>query len=304
MKYFSERKGYIKPSDVIITDTLTTDIINAISSCFTYLKTSLNNADEDAGRAGVWMDYHNYSFYQMGLAFWTKYLKKRASNYTYSESEAYPESDAFQKVLLDKEKPWHIKLDTIEFAIEYMEANFNDKKRCNAINDYIDNLNESFERLNFGYRIVNGIVTDIITPVEIKEVEQAEETSNEMVANHLKQALVLYSQKPNPDYCNSIKEAISSVEALMRFHTGESTFGPAYTKIKGEITIHPQIQSFIQKVYDYTNQNDTGIRHSRVDTSTTYLPSADEAKLMLVICSAIVNYFNSKFTHLGGDAPR
>lgn len=298
MKYFSERKGYVKPSDVIITDTLTIDIINAISSCFTYLKTSLDNADEDAGRADEWMGYQNYSFYQMGLAFWTKYLKKRALNYTYSASENYPESNAFQKVILDKEKPWHIKLDAIEFAIEYMEANFNDEKRCNAINDFIDNLNERFESLNFGYRIVNGMVTDIITPVEIKEVEQAEETSNEVVANHLKQALVLYSQKPNPDYRNSIKEAISSVEALMRFHTGENTFGPAYTKIKSEITIHPQIQTFIQKVYDYTNQEDTGIRHSKVVADTTYLPSADEAKLMLVICSAIVNYFNSKFSKI------
>lgn len=296
MKYFSERKGYVKPANVIITDTLTIEIINAISSCFTYLKTNLENADEEAGRAGAWMDYRNYSFYQVGLAFWTKHLHKRASNYSYSESEAYPESDAFQKVLLDKEKPWHLKLDTIEFAIEYMIANFDDEKRRNVINDFINNLNECFESLNFGYRIVNGMVTDIITPVEINEVEQAEETSDEVVANHLRQALVLYSQKPKPDYRNSIKEAISSVEALMRFHTGENTFGPAYTKIKSEITIHPQMQNFIQKVYDYTNQENTGIRHSKVVADTTYLPSADEAKLMLVLCSAIVNYFNSKFS--------
>jgi hypothetical protein len=43
-------------------------------------------------------------------------------------------------------------------------------------------------------------------------------------------------------------------------------------------------------MYDYTNQKDTGIRHAKVETDNTYLPTAEEAMLMLVTCSATINY--------------
>jgi hypothetical protein len=48
------------------------------------------------------------------------------------------------------------------------------------------------------------------------------------------------------------------------------------------------------KLYAYTNQKDTGIRHALMDADSTYVPSVDEALYMLVSCSAFINYLRKK----------
>ena len=49
-----------------------------------------------------------------------------------------------------------------------------------------------------------------------------------------------------------------------------------------------------EKLYAYTNQPTTGIRHALMDSSGTYVPKAEEALFMLVSCSAFINYLNKK----------
>ena len=54
------------------------------------------------------------------------------------------------------------------------------------------------------------------------------------------------------------------------------------------------LKDAFDKLYAYTNQKETGIRHSLMYEDDTYVPSVDEASFMLVSCSAYINYLNKK----------
>ena len=47
------------------------------------------------------------------------------------------------------------------------------------------------------------------------------------------------------------------------------------------------------KLYAYTNQPDTGIRHPLMETDSDYVPTSAESLYMLVTCSALVNYIKA-----------
>lgn len=61
---------------------------------------------------------------------------------------------------------------------------------------------------------------------------------------------------------------------------------------KNAITIPTALKSGIEKLYVYTNDEKTGIRHALMDETDT--PEYEEAKFMLVACSAFINYIQGK----------
>lgn len=295
--YFAERNKYVIPDDTLLTKDINTRVINAISNCYSRLDDELAIEDERVNRAAPWLPYDRSSYYQLCLSVWTRFLNKRSNSYGYKTGD----SDAIQSYLISHATQWYTKLSLIEYTIDYMRTTFEDNERIQILNRFIDNLNEEFERTHYGYRVVNDIITDIISEPEKSAIKQAMALPEDLVKTHIGRALALYSQKPDPDYKNSIKESISAVEALFRIKTGESKFGPAYKKILESIPIHPRIQEAIQKIYDYTNQPDTGIRHSKVTEGETMVPRASECQFMLVTCSAIINYVQEKYAHLTMD---
>ena len=137
-------------------------------------------------------------------------------------------------------------------------------------------------------------VVEITDDEEIKEIEAAL-SQERAIRNHFSAALKHLSDRQNPDYRNSIKESISAVEALCRQITGESTLGNALRvwEKKG-VKIPSSLKSSIEKLYNYTNDKRTGIRHALMDETES--PQYDEAKFMLVACSAFVNYVQGKRT--------
>jgi hypothetical protein len=156
-------------------------------------------------------------------------------------------------------------------------------------------LNAEFERLNFAYRIVNYEIVDITSEQEIQAIETAINKSPRNVQIHLNSALEKYAQRPIGDYRNSIKESISAVEAFCREKTGENSLGKALNKLEREgLFLHSLLKSAFDKLYAYTNQEDTGIRHALMDDEENYTPTAEEALFMLISCSAFINYLDSK----------
>ena len=134
-------------------------------------------------------------------------------------------------------------------------------------------------------------VAPITSEEEIKAIEKALDGSKNNIEMHLSKALKLFSDREQPDYRNSIKESISAVEVLCRELTGESTLGNALKKLESRgIAIQSQLKEAFIKLYAYTNQPNTGIRHSLMDDDATYHPSYNEAYFMLVSCSAFINY--------------
>jgi len=100
------------------------------------------------------------------------------------------------------------------------------------------------------------------------------------------------SDRKNPDYRNSIKESISAVEAMAVIISGRSgaTLGDALKVIKDTIGLHSALEKGFLAIYGYTSDAD-GIRHAMLSESKC---DFEDAKYMLVSCSAFVNYLKMK----------
>lgn len=166
----------------------------------------------------------------------------------------------------------------------------------NSICDkFINLLNAEFDRLHFAYRIINDDIVEIDSKEEIETIEDTLRNASTTIRMHLSRALDLYAQRPEGDYRNSIKESISAVEVYCREKTGENTLGKALNKLEqGGLIIPSVLKQAFDKLYAYTNQPDSGIRHALMDDSGAYTPKAEEALFMLVSCSAFINYLVKK----------
>lgn len=146
------------------------------------------------------------------------------------------------------------------------------------------------------YRILDRLVVPIINEGELASIEQTINSDFDSVSRHIEKALELYSDRKSPDYENSVKESISAVEAMCKIIAGldggNATLGSAINKLKEcSINIHPAMENAFKQLYGYTSDSN-GIRHGGIDFVD--VPSED-AKYMLVSCSAFVNYLLEKW---------
>lgn len=280
MGLFSERYGYKKVSDVIIRETITTDIQNSLCNCFDLL----SNIYWKCG-----CDILNNPIKSIHKHVWTYYFNKRSSEFIFGR-------DIIIEYIQNPAVKWYEVLDIVEFVIKYMhERDAKVAYKHSPVDLFAALLNQEFERLHFAYRIINCEIVEITSEHEIKAIESAIANSQHNVKMHLNSALEKYALRPNGDYRNSIKESISAVEAFCREKTGESTLGRALSKLeKKNIIIPKSLKSAFDKLYEYTNHADTGIRHALMADEGKYTPSADEALFMLVSCSAFINYLSKK----------
>jgi len=110
---------------------------------------------------------------------------------------------------------------------------------------------------------------------------------------HLESSLKLITDKRKPDFRNSIKESISAVESLCKIITGNenTTLGQALKILDKQKPIPKSLKSGFSAIYGYASDNG-GIRHGLLNDDIE--PSLEEAKFMLVACSAFVNYLITK----------
>ena len=279
MKWFSERYGYTKPSDVIIREQITREILNAICSAFDVLPDLFDKAGAR---------YGEYDYIDVERFLWTQVLNERESKF--SEGRNYHIVSTWY--IENSEKQWYEKLELIEKVIDYLirlSSNYDKRYYREVVNAFTERLNSDFERLHFAYRIVEDKIVEICSNEEIVTIEKALSDSPANIREHLNKALQHYAKRPEGDYRNSIKESISAVEAWCREKTGESTLGPALSKLeKKGVTLHPMLKQAFDKLYFYTNDKETGIRHALMDETGTYMPNAEEAMFMLVSCSAFM----------------
>lgn len=181
---------------------------------------------------------------------------------------------------------WYEKYDLIEFL-----ANI-DRQIDGA---FTDRCNKTLKLCMAGYRIINWQVVPVTDENEIQEIEDALIITNKWssINTHLATSLKLLSDRKSPDYRNSIKESISAVEAMCVLITGKpkATLGNALKKVEEKYKIHPALQSAFSSLYGYTSDSG-GIRHSLIEGDKDILQ--EDAKFMLVSCSAFINYLKSK----------
>lgn len=184
----------------------------------------------------------------------------------------------------DKAK-WYEKYDFIEF-VAYLTDHF-------TKSGFAERCNETLKRESAGYRILESKIVPITSEEEIQAIEEALADSESTVETHLSTALELLSNRDNPDYRNSVKESISSIESYCRFLTDDkkATLGNALAQIEKSQKIHGAMKKAFSSLYGYTSESG-GIRHSLLldDIPVTM----EDAKFMLISCSAFINYLKLK----------
>lgn len=184
------------------------------------------------------------------------------------------------------ESEWYDKYDLVE-ALSKLDAvlNYGFTERCNLV----------LKKEMSGYRLVDSNIVQITSEEEIIEIEEAILNSSkwDSVNTHLKTAIAYFSSRENPDFRNSIKEAISAVESLCIIITGDqnTTLGKALVIIEKKFKIHNALKSAFSSLYGYTSDAG-GIRHSLLEDDIDV--SMEDAKFMLVSCSAFINYLKTK----------
>ena len=118
---------------------------------------------------------------------------------------------------------------------------------------------------------------------------------------HIKKAVSFLANREHKDYKNCIKESISAVETICQIIIGSNTatLNKAIQKLKNKgIKIHPVLETAFTKLYAYTS-DEGGIRHA--EGLFVSEVSFEEAKFMLVSCSAFVNYLIAEYGKIKKD---
>lgn len=283
---FSDRYNYTTTRDTLIRERLDTDIINALCTCYDDLEEYLDEYDNSNRN---YVQDRRYTYLEFEEYVWCYFLNKRKADYR-SSGSSYIVSTSFLK---DINPAWYEKMNLLEFSFRVLRASKGKDGEYNIIVDRFElDVNNSFSRLGYAYRVIDGQIVQITDAEEVVAIEHAMKVSDSL-KTHLSEALKHLSSRPNPDYRNSIKESISAVEALCRKITGESTLGKALDKLEQKgVKIPSMLQSTFKKLYVYTNDESTGIRHALMDDSE--VPGYDEAKFMVVSCCAFINYIQGK----------
>lgn len=170
------------------------------------------------------------------------------------------------------------------------------------VHEIYNGFNQLFEKEYVGYRFVAGEITPITNSLEIQEIEQACQIPFEGAHVQLQKALGFLSNREHPDYKNSIKESISAVESVCETIVGSengATLGKAVKHLEEHgLKIHSSLREGISKLYGYACDQG-GVRHGEGEVESTV--TFEEAKLMMVTCSAIVNYLVSEYGKYGAE---
>jgi hypothetical protein len=282
MARFSDRYGYTSVRDVMQLEHIDDQLKNGLWSIFyeTIVRPS-EVVSLDAISASS-------EFYVLLTDLWKKLYKLPVDTIpqsAYSNYRSYSKSSNFVRNNFYK-LSW---FDIYNF-LEFVAQNIMD---VSLKSQFIEGCNEALQQEMAGYRFVGDEITQITSDEEIAEIEQAiDEANTNAVSSHLRRALELLSDNTEPDYRNSIKESISSVEALCKKLTGEATLGQALKRLDADGTIqtHPALNGAFRQLYGYTSDA-SGIRHALLEEDSL---DFEDAKFMLVSCSAFVNYLQAK----------
>ena len=164
-------------------------------------------------------------------------------------------------------------------------------------NKFTEHCNHIFEEEKAAFRFVENLITPTTNKEERAAINDA--AKSDEAGCHIVHAVTLYRDRSNPDYRNSVKESISAVEATYRQLTGKrhKNINTAIAELEGCIDLPTSLKNGFSSIYGWTSGPD-GIRHALMKNARDV--TEPEARLMLVMCSAYVNYLLS----LRGSKPK
>jgi len=272
MKTFSQRMGLKPVKSVMQSDSIDNDLRNGLWNILYDYYWSISEMD-------VALFYHP-ELKSLCKSIWMDFFKKPTDtigNRYYWE--------VTYKIL--REFFYKCKWNEIYDFIEFIANNYSDEERNK---EFMMSCNEILKKELSAFRFVGGIITQITSEQEIQEIEEAIKRTGSLtpVQEHLTTALKYLSDRKKPDFRNSIKESISAVEGMCNIIAGKSndTLGQTLKLIEKQLGLHGALKNAFSSLYGWTSDAD-GIRHALMDE-----PNLDfeDAKFMLVSCSAFINY--------------
>lgn len=184
--------------------------------------------------------------------------------------------------------------DDVYDILEWIAGNHFSGPLCEL---FMTKCNEVLERELSGYRFVVGLITRLTSSEEISAIEESMEIPDPFRGprTQIKSALEKLYDRKSPDYPGSIKESISAVEGVATIIAKEQVGGlrNALEEVekRTKTKLHPSLKTAFIKLYGYTSDSKQGIRHALLDEPDLRF---EDAKFMLVACSAFINYLTSK----------
>jgi len=268
-KKFSERHGFIKPREAFQIESMDSGLRNRLWNRFDeYFLEGLSDRDGTID-----------TYYKFFSRIFDEYFKltRKPSNYVGDLRNDHNIYGYFFRY------DWYAVYDFLEYIAEIFIYD-------NRSKEFRIEINKVLEEEMSAYRFVDNYIAPIIDEVEIQEIEESLDMEYNGAKRHLSNALEFLSDRENPDYPNSIKESISAVEAVAKEITGKNTDLSKCLKAM-DLDLNKQFMTAMDNMYGWTCKED-GIRHGH--TGEELKTSFEEAKYMLVTCSAFVNYMIAK----------
>jgi hypothetical protein len=159
----------------------------------------------------------------------------------------------------------------------------------------VDLIN-AFLEAGLAYRIIDLQVVAIGTAEQadafLRAVGDAEENGFAGAREHLVSSGKMLTEK---DWRSSVRESIHAVESVAKniSEDEKGTLGSALKKIGKRKVINEKLKAAFEKLYSYTNDENTAARHAIVFPDSVQVDEAD-ALFMLGACASFVSYLIAK----------
>jgi len=284
MKTFSQRKG-IKPSKTFIQlHSMDPELRNGLWSALSSHYWSLVRPNSGDIYERVYLS-DNENMYALFKLLWLRYFKKPIDSLNVYWLDTYRDM---------KEYFFGCEWNEVYDFIEFIANNYPDKA-ANA--RFMKFCNTLLEQELSAYRFVDGLITQVTDEQEVSEIEDALQISIKKAKGHLRRSLELLTKRKNPDYRNSIIEALSAVDSICKLITKDdkAEVGQAMKEVGEKIGLNPVLQAAFVDLYSY-EKDAFGIRHALTGESEI---SSEDARFMLTSCSSFINYLIVKSSKAG-----
>lgn len=288
---FSERMGIKKPKELIQIDSMDDDLRNGLWNSILHTEKLIKDELYTPGSL-------HYSHFTTKISL---HIKEHFFKRPLDEIELSFELE--QSSTFFREAYFGLKWFEVYDYLEFLETAFRTFISDSLAKEFILLINETLKKENSGYRFIGNSFARITNETEILEIEKVLENSENYllrgVNTHFVKSLKMLSDKQNPDYQNSLKESISAVESICKIISGKpsATLNDALRHIEKnkKVNLHKALKAGFDKFYAYAGDKG-GVRHSSIGESDL---DFEDAKFMLVSCSAFVNYLIVKADKAG-----
>jgi len=274
VKSFSERKGLKKAKTEIQINSMDEALKNRLWNVLDYYYWSQGGYPSDDIKSNM-----------------RSFLNKLWHNHFKEPVDSISDSGSWEEALDGiRERYFSRQWFEVYDFLEFIASNFPDK---DANQRFMKTCNDVLKEELSAYRFVGELITQVTSETEISAIEESLESPFKNVNAHFENALRLMSDRESPDYRNSVKESISAVEAVCRTIANDkkATLGKALDIVEKKTGLHGALRRGFDSLYGFASSAE-GIRHALLDEKISL--SFEDAKFMLVSCSAFVNYLVSK----------